>query len=270
MTVCIAAVCELNSDDPKIVICTDSQVGGSLGTADTMLKIRTITPVWRCLTAGTDTDILGLLRLVRLHFARAKGEIDETTVLSIVRAALSARKAEKVDELIQGRFAIPYSEFLAHGKERLPEESFRSAVTETELTEINAEFLIVGFWRQFATLIKTDHKCGAMLQEDFSVAGEGAYLAQASLLDREHHGMKSFGETIYSVYEAKKFAQGAPSVGEDTRLSVLHKTGEWELLSLKGHDFMETARQELDRKPIPKLTLKSEFFHKMESWSTTD
>src|SRR5438552_3725069 len=112
MTVCIAAVCEENSDDPKIILCTDRKVSSALGSAETMLKSRIIGTRWRCLTAGKDTDILSLLRLLKNHFM-SPSNIDETNVLSLVRNALNERKKEKADEIIQGKFGIPYTDFLA-------------------------------------------------------------------------------------------------------------------------------------------------------------
>jgi hypothetical protein len=112
MTICIAAICDENTDDRKIILCTDRKVGGALGTAETMLKSRTLgVAEWRCLTSGTDTEILCALRLLKNHFGRAS-YIDERNVLKLARDALNERKKDKADELIQGKFGISYDEFL--------------------------------------------------------------------------------------------------------------------------------------------------------------
>jgi hypothetical protein len=98
MTVCIAAECEVNTDDPKIIMCTDTKLSGSLGSSETMLKTRALAPLWRCLTAGADADLLGLLRLLKNEFSAATGgerKIDETNALQMVRTSLLMRERPK-------------------------------------------------------------------------------------------------------------------------------------------------------------------------------
>src|SRR5215469_18865531 len=100
----------MNSDDRKIIICTDRKIGGALGSSETMLKSRSLGAAsWRCLTAGTDSDILCAVRLLKNGFV-ATEHIDETNALSIVRDALAQRKNEKASELIQGKFGISYAD----------------------------------------------------------------------------------------------------------------------------------------------------------------
>jgi hypothetical protein len=115
-------------------------------------------------------------------------------------------------------------------------------------------------------LIKTDRRCGAKIQEDFAVAGEGAYLAQASLLNRGQFNMKEFEESVYAVWEAKKFAEGAPSVGPATSLSVLHKDGKHEMLSSDGILFFRAKHAELERKEVPKIVIPKKAFETLPPW----
>lgn len=248
MTVCIAAVCEENIA-PKIVICTDRKVGGALGSAETMLKTRWIGNGWKCLTSGTDNDILATLRLFKNHVNKEQ-IIDETNVLRIVRAALNERKFDKANELIQGKFAIPYSEFLAAGKARFPDDQFRAVMSEVELIEIEAVFIIVGFADRFPILIKTDRTCGAVIKEDHVVIGEGGYLAQAALLSREHHNIETLERTLYSVFEAKKFAEGVPSVGTTTAIYVLYADGGVGYVTAEGNDFLEEQYKQFGPKKL--------------------
>jgi hypothetical protein len=42
MTVCIAAICEENTADPKIVLCTDRKISSALGSSEQTLKIRVV------------------------------------------------------------------------------------------------------------------------------------------------------------------------------------------------------------------------------------
>src|ERR1043166_1543481 len=229
MTVCIAAVCDDNTtaNAAKIIMATDSKISGALGSAETMLKNRFLTAApdgWRCLTSGSDTDILATMQIFKNRFRNTK--VDETNVVHIVRSALNERKADKANELIQGKYAISYADFLATGKFRLPDDLFRSAATEVELIRIDADFAIVGFdSTKSGLLVKSNGKCEVSIKEDFVAIGEGGYLAQASLLNRSHSYVSTFARALYSVYEAKKFAEGAPSVGRSTQITILHNDG---------------------------------------------
>jgi hypothetical protein len=60
-----------------------------------------------------------------------------------------------------------------------------------------------------------------------------------------------FGRALYSVYEAKKFAEGAPTVGKTTSLSVLHKDGRHEILSGAGREYLNQKFEELGPQIVP-------------------
>ena len=65
MTVCIAAICDENTDDKKIVVCTDRKISSALGSSETILKSRALGfEDWRCLTAGSEPDILCTVQLL--------------------------------------------------------------------------------------------------------------------------------------------------------------------------------------------------------------
>jgi hypothetical protein len=251
MTVCIAAVCEENLDDPKIIVCTDRKVSGELGSAEIVLKQRTVTHRWSCLTAGIDSEILCALQLLKKHFDGAK-EIDETNVLAITRAALNQRKRDKAEEIVQGKYGISYVDFVSTGKARFPDDAFRSAMTEVEIMELGAEFIIFGYINTFPILIRTNQRCMAVIKEDFAVIGEGGYLAQAALLNRGHSSVEPFGKSLYCAYEAKKYAEGAPTVGRTTSVMVHHRNGSYESINSEGRDFLEKKYKEFGPRTIPR------------------
>lgn len=268
VTVCIAATCDAATDDPKIVVCFDRKMSSSLGSPEVGLKLRSLVPNrWRCLTSGTETDILATVRLLERSLIRADGGqpegIDEAKFLPATRAALNERKREKTEEYIQGKYGISCESFLANGRTQLPEDLFRHSVAEIEMIRIEAEFIIVGYLLGFPALIRTDTKCGASIRENFVAIGEGAYLAQASLLNREQRDLNSLGETIYGVFEAKKFAEGAPTVGKATGVSIFHKDGTQEFITGEGLVFLDQTHAKLTRRSIPELEIKAEYFKKL-------
>lgn len=106
MTVCIAAVCDRYRDDRKIILCTDWQVSTPLGRADTKLKQRSLSTKWICLTAGIESEILSLLKLLKTRFISCS--VDETTATTLVGDALLERKKEKINEYLHGQYGIGY------------------------------------------------------------------------------------------------------------------------------------------------------------------
>ncbi len=156
---------------------------------------------------------------------------------------------ESAEELIRSKYAISYDEFLKFGKIRFPEDIFRRAVAEVELIRLDVELVIVGFPLGFAMLIRSGPQCSASIKEDFATAGEGSYLASASLLKRNHISTMSLARTLYNVYEAKRFAEGVPSVGRATNIAVLTPEG-LEMVTPKGFEALETAYAKYGPTPI--------------------
>jgi hypothetical protein len=233
MTIGIAAVADLGGKDLKkaIVFCSDSRMSGPLGTAELKSKDHMIREGWICLVSGYETEALAVVSLLKKHFERPD-TVDETNVKMLVQAALNERKLEKIEELIQGKLAISYEDFIKFGKEKFPEDYFRDTITAIDAVTVPAPCIIGGFADGEPVLLDTTERCKVSIREDFVTVGEGTHLATASLLQRNHIEINSLNETLYNVYEAKKFAEGVKSVGERTSLVVLYHTNMWHRVSM--------------------------------------
>lgn len=260
MTVCIAAVVIEQEDEPTIVLCADTKGSSALGSANNLLKMRYIAPGWRCLVAGSDEDINATLLKLQAQFRlRESQSLTRTEAVDRVRSALIARRREKIEELIQGKYSISFEEFLAKGRTIFTEDLFRATMAEITMVDIGAEFIVAGYPAKYPLLIKTDTKGRAAIKEGFAVIGEGAYLAHASLMARELDYVAPLGRALYCVYEAKKFAEGAPSVGEDTSVFIMTSTGERSVLA-EGRKLLHKTYMEIGRKPVPaNLTMDKKF-----------
>src|SRR5436190_19651009 len=98
VTICIAVGCDQDSDDRKIILCTDRLLSSVLGSTETGIKIRFMGQNWSCLTAGDETDIVGLLWKLHHKFDKATNEptvIDETNVGTFIRDAWAEQKRQK-------------------------------------------------------------------------------------------------------------------------------------------------------------------------------
>jgi len=221
MTVCIAAACG-DEGGQAIVLCTDWRISGALGSADTMLKIRQIGQNWHLLTSGSESDINAIVLAFRRAFP-AGSTIDETNVPTIVRNVLNERKREKAEEFVRGKYAIGYDDLLNLGKDKLPADLYREALLLISEIEIGCSCIIAGFDSSGHNFIlETNSQCRVLVRDDFATIGEGAYLAQTALLQRGHISSRKLSETIYCVYEAKRYAEKVTSVGDVTSLHVIY------------------------------------------------
>ena len=220
MTICIAAACQ-EGDEFRLVLCTDRLASSGLGTSDSMLKTRVLPHNARCLTAGTEADILAMIPILRNHLRPVKS-MGEKDVAAAIREALAERKKEKADEYIRGQFGFSYDELINFGKKKLPLEDYREALNSVRDIKIDSGMIIAGFEHQkYPLLLETDGDGRVITHEDFAVIGSGKYLASAALLQREHVNVHPLARAIYTVYEAKKFAERVSSVGKRTSMTIL-------------------------------------------------
>ena len=263
VTVCIAAAC-LAEGKNRIVLCSDWLASSGIGSAETHLKTHRLADNWWSLESGTSYEINALRNRLIESFLSAQSStgIDDNNIIDIVKTPLHQRKAEKIDDYVRRRFAISYGDFLEHGKERLPETQFRGAFADISGISLNAEFVIAGFvgggrvW-----LIETDQFGEVKIRDDFATVGEGAILAQAALLQREHIDVRSVEETVYCVYEAKKYAEKVRSVGRITGLSIVSFDGPVKRFRLgEGMNFLDKKYAEFGPRPVQKFAFTDDLF----------
>jgi hypothetical protein len=221
MTICIAAACRDKANERLLVLCSDWLVSSSLGSAEKMLKHYYLAADWWALSAGAEYDILATVQHLRSGFGGKT--VDETNCAGIARAALNERKKEKINEFLQGRYALTYEEFYQTGIQKLPADIHREATMLLSQIEIEATFLIAGHIQGDIVIMETTENCRVLLRDDFACIGEGGYLAQASLLQRSLMETSSINRALYCVYEAKKAAEGVGSVGKRTSIALVKK-----------------------------------------------
>jgi hypothetical protein len=177
--------------------------------------------------------------------------LDDTNIVKLIRDALNDRKRALADEFTQGRYGMSYHDFLTHGKSQLPLDIFQRAILAIENLRIGADCIIAGFSDGFPILVETDQQCRAHIRESFTAIGEGAYLAHASLMHRQHDELGLLGTSLYSVFEAKKWAERVRSVGDFTSISVLSSDGKFQRVSGSGKSFLEQQFNVFGPKTVP-------------------
>jgi hypothetical protein len=260
VTVCIAAVCYQNNE-AKIVLCTDAKATSPLGSKELILKDHLLSQKWHCLKSGGDDDLNALMPLLKAR-PRGLGLIDETNIVSSMRTALQDRKLERCNEFTQGRYGLPYAEFLQNGKQQLPEDLFLRDISAISRVELNIDCIVAGFLDDgFPMLMKLDGTGRVTVGEDFLVAGEGAYLAQSALMHRQYYDTGPLDRAIYCVFEAKKYAERVSTVGNFTHLAILSHDGTCNAMQADGGKYLETLYDRYSPQPISDpINILPEFF----------
>jgi 20S proteasome alpha/beta subunit len=245
VTVCIAAACEWGA---KIVLCSDEKVASELGSTKAY-KQQTLPHKWICMGAGYEADIRSLSSKIVEQF-RSVEKIDETNAVPLLERAIRLRKSEKASQYTSAKFGLSYDRFLDIGREKFPEEIFRATMLDIAGLSLRAEFVVCGFADQDAIICKTTQTGAVTIRENFAVCGEGETLATSVLFHRTQTNVSPFGETLYAVYEAKKYAERVPSVGRYTVLTAIQPTGRTLILVRKGQEWLESLYSKYGPKDI--------------------
>ena len=248
MTVCIAAACQLNGE-PHIVLCSDWQEGSVLGTAEVSFKQISIGQGWTVMAAGDSTEINALRNLYGNHILGATS-IDKTNVVSVMQAPLHDRKRQKIEQLIQGRVGISYDDFLQFGRERLSETVFLGVSDDIDRMTLGADVIMAGFIDEFPWILSGRANGTIEIHENFTSIGEGSYLAQSSLMQRNCVDIMELPEMTYLVYEAKRNAESVASVGRSTTLQVQGANGLRKYMNSKGMEHLSDHYDKLGPQKI--------------------
>ena len=236
-----------------------------LGTAEVSFKQISIGKGWTVMAAGDSTEINALRNLYRNHILGVTS-IDKTNVVSVMQAPLHARKRQKIEQLIQGRVGISYDDFLQFGREKLSETVFRGVSDEIDRMTLGAEVILVGFIDKLPWILSGAANGTIKIHENFTSIGEGSYLAQSSLMQRNCIDTMKLPEMTYLVYEAKRNAETVASVGRLTTLQVQGANGLRKYMNSKGLDHLSDHYDKLGPQKINgSFSFPDEFYFDFQS-----
>lgn len=272
VTLCIAAMCEVEADDPRVVLCTDWRQESYLAHSETADKLRILPNGWIALVADTASRDEELVALYESHLLPLTKFKDDAELFSEMKKPAQQYKANLANEYISHTVGMSYSDFLS--KDNIPEDFFTKRLNEISQIRLDASLILAGFVAvrdpktkkqssaPYLFVVEDDegHQDVVRTEDNFAVIGSGRYVAVPSLTQRGLDSSQSLMETIYAVYEAKRLAETVPGVGEYTSIDVLDKNGDILSITDKGYE----RCKELFAKLGPRLNLsekkKSEFF----------
>jgi 20S proteasome alpha/beta subunit len=221
MTLCVAAIGQEIPYGSCIVTCFDKRGETSFTSSQTEVKLRYLGGYWFALFAGDICQANELLDLYKEHL-RDK-EFREAELVDELSKPAAAMREKLVERYVRSHFSMSYREFLSLGSQ-FPKNIFRDACQRITEIELDCELIILGFAEKKAQLF-TVSSDGYVSTDDwlaFTAIGSGSTLAEAWMHYREHQQIMPIERTICHVYEAKRFGDRAPGVGEKTELVVIN------------------------------------------------
>jgi len=250
MTIGIAAVCKYG-DSEAVVLAADRMrtmtAPLNLQTQPPLKKILPLTNSGAILFAGpSDAESLAVDLSEELNRASHKPRplVDKVVV------AYKALKQRRVEEA----FVTPLGTDLAGLRDLLARSPASQILSDIVVRGIGSHNLGIDLLVAATDGTKAElyyvgnpgmfNKVG---QSGFWAIGTGFQHAVITLAARLQRDDLSLNETLCNVYDAKKVAEGAPGVGEDTDFAVLHK----QRLIFLGADVIQHVADA--RNPLPRL-----------------
>ena len=189
MTVCIAAICQQQHGEPRIVLCADTRLDYYAGTNEGNLKIGKLAHGWVAMLSGMDWT--------------AAKEIHGLVKKQITRRAPKSK--------------IGLHDLLARAAKSYLSGPFNA--------KVQIDILVCGFIGLEPLIAKLSvgdfPEPSITFSATYQSVGSGSTIAEVFLNIRNCKPNESLGRTLYCVYEAKKYSEKNSGVGPDTVLLVL-------------------------------------------------
>ncbi|MGB8412460.1 MAG: hypothetical protein WCE23_06505 [Candidatus Binatus sp.] len=260
VTLCIAATCE-HKGKPCIVFCSDRKIVQGDVSSETGDKLSWFIPRWPILYAGTISRAHELIDVYRTELKRAK--FKKSTIFDEFKRPPWIYKDKLLEDRSRKAAGLAYKEFLAQKSAFTDFDKLLAFITDSD---IECELILGGFVDEESYLFVVDGEGGVSYEDDFAAIGSGADLATAVLRFRKQYSVRNLAETIYRLYEAKKFAQMEPNVGRRTFIDVLEPRGKdnnakvrIRSLSKGGFQMLDSYYKQYGYQPIGKIQIDKKF-----------
>ena len=290
MTLCIAAICDDGSKDPKIVLCADMErTAEGIGASETEDKLGFVKHGWPTLVAGMISRANDLVNVYAAYLKENENKINKFNLIDHLRLPAHSQKEKLVEEYLRQTYAFDRTYFYGPGSASLP-NTFVSNVTENiSRIKLDGSLLIAGFINEtdldsgetlpgpfLAVIDEVTDVSGSQeyvrLEHEFAAIGSGQYTALSALYRREQDSTNSLRRTLYKVYEANRLSEKVPGVGERyIAMYVLYSDGRVEELTTEGYEYLSDLYKQFGPQKIEskKFSHKREFFKALSSVTKT-
>jgi hypothetical protein len=240
MSLCIAARAVAEDGSPCVVCCFDTSVETAVAGSEHRFKLRSLAKGWSVFTTGSTAEADHLLKMYKLQLEDPGAEI--MTPSNSLRSVAWKYKEFLVDRYLRSTFAISRKEFYSsthgHLTPSITEQAFYEISTiESECELILFKITMTSKGGGFAELYRVDRHFSVIFENDFTSIGAGAVNSDSWLHFRGQHSRVGLNDTIYNLYEAKRF--GETLLGIERAAFILIVDAEGGMAGLQAEHFKE-------------------------------
>jgi hypothetical protein len=185
--------------------------------------------MWNTLVAGDDVtyteDVIDLAR----EFVSSKQDRALADVASSMTKAYQTIRREQIEAQHLSSYGLTISEFLSKAPDFPTPTKRQSILDEIDKFDLGCEFLVCGFPSKAGKASKSPHifqitNPGRYVPQTllgYYAIGSGDVNAVTYLARRNQHSFFSFEESLFNAIAAKKLAEKAQGVNEDTVVIVV-------------------------------------------------
>lgn len=227
MTLCMAAICSGDNSEPVAVIAADRMVtiGSFIEFEHTVPKMAFPSQFSVVMIAGDTLMGTRLARSVRDEFAGAAPTTEEIAS-RLAKKFVEMRREELEHQILSPRGLDLQMFYGGH-------QSFNGQITmmlDNQMAQYNlgVELLVVGVDTNGAQIFSVANPGQPEKQHDvigYAAIGSGGIHALQTMISFRHSPTTALSETVFQVYAAKRRAEVAPGVGQDTDMAIITSGG---------------------------------------------
>jgi hypothetical protein len=225
LTVCIAALCKGEDDEPRAIVATDRMVtaGDFLEFEHSGSKMVQLAERAVVMVAGNTLDGM------RLVNEAAADDLPEhiAAVAVTLGGRYAATRIWRAEQAVLNPHGLSLESF--HGMHRGLNEQV-VMLLENQLSQYNlgVELLLAGVDESGAHIYTNGNPGGGNTNHDpigWAAIGIGAPHVLSTMAGYVHSATADYKQTLFRVYSAKRGAEVAPGVGRETEMAVISNDG---------------------------------------------
>jgi hypothetical protein len=254
VTVCIAALCQGDGDEPRAIVATDRMVtaGDFLEFEHSGSKMVQLTAKAAVMVAGNTLDGM------RLVNEAAADDLPEhiAAIAESLGARYGAARMWRAEQTVLSPHGLSLESF--HGMHRgLNEQVVMLLENQLAQFHLGMELLLAGVDDSGAHIYTNSNPGGGNTNHDpigWAAIGIGAPHVLSTMAGYVHSAKTDYKQTLFRVYAAKRGAEVAPGVGRETEMAVINNEGvkrlsndDIEQLALMFDEFRSITSAELHK-----------------------
>jgi hypothetical protein len=228
MTVCIAAISESQTKNPKIVFASDRLVSAGVCFEGGVSKIHLLSQnAWVMSSSNDALASDGIILKIQKALAKNGTQIEIEQIATLFSQECKNKLKSEKEKQVFLQYGLTENNFMDKSS------SMSDLIVKDILDrshefkyEFEVEFLLIGFDSEpYVPHIYTINGLGDIQVSDhlgFATIGSGQYLAFPEMTKYAYHTNTGLSEAIMRVYWSKKAAERVGGVGKATDLLVLH------------------------------------------------